>query len=71
MAAVCEGKTVVSGKVFAAGFSLPVEEANRPTDWLVSLKDLPKGTDIVFTATPRECFGKCGISLLSNPIKVL
>ena len=71
VAAMCEGKTVVSGKVFAAGFSLPVEEANRPTDWLVSLKDLPKGTDIVFTATPRECFGKCGISLLSNPIKVL
>lgn len=70
VAAVCEGKEIVKGKVFAAGFSLPLEEANRPTDWLVSLKDLPQGKDVVFTATPRECFGKAGDSLQSTPIRL-
>lgn len=66
MAAVCDGRKLVSGQVFAAGFSVPIEEANRPTDWLVSLQDLPAGKDIVFTATPRECFGKTGTPLVSS-----
>ncbi len=53
------GRTVVTGKVFAAGFSVPESEMNRPTEYLVALKDLPAG-DIDFTVTPRESFGVSG-----------
>lgn len=63
-------RTVASGKVFAAGFSLPDAEAARPTDWLVALKDLPPGEDLVVVATPRECFGHAGRPLRSAPFRI-
>jgi len=64
--ATADGKEVASGKVFAAGFSLPETEADRPTDWLVALKDLPAGKDILFTVEPRECFDMAGRAISAH-----
>ncbi len=66
----CGAKTVASGKVFAAGFSLPEAKANRPTDWLTPLKGLPAGEDLVVQATPREGFGRAGRPLRSAPFRI-
>ena len=70
MTAVAGGKTLAKGRVFAAGFSLPAEQADRPTDWLVALADLPKGEDVIFTATPCDCFGVAGRTLSSAPFRI-
>ena len=53
-----------SGAFWGATFSPALGTSVHPRDsrW---------GTDMVFTATPRECCGKGGISLRANPVRVL
>ena len=56
----------VTRKLIAAGFAYPEECADIPGECLFSAKELPVGTPIRFTVTPRDCFGLAGKPLVKN-----
>ena len=62
-----DGREVAKQKLFAPGASAPAEKADRPCDCLFSPVELAGKGPVVFTVTPRECFGKAGRPLSSAP----
>jgi len=60
-----KGKLVKCAVFGAAGFSWPEARADMPTECLFAASDLPQGQPIVFSVTPRECFGRAGRTISS------
>ena len=61
--ASAEGGKHVTRKLIAAGFAYPEECANIPGECLFSVRELPTDKPILFTITPRDCFGIAGHTL--------
>ena len=56
----------VTRKLIAAGFAYPEERADIPGECLFAAKELPVGRQILFTVTPRDCFGVTGRPLFGK-----
>ena len=57
---VLERVPPITRKIVAAGFAYPEEKADIPGECLFSAAELPPGNQILFTVTPRDCFGLAG-----------
>ena len=58
--AAADGAKPVERRIVAAGFAYPEKHADIPGECLFSAKELPPGSPIRFTVTPRDSFGLAG-----------
>ena len=63
--AAADGAKPVERRIVAAGFAYPEKYADIPGECLFSAKELPPGSPIRFTVTPRDSFGLAGRAIAS------
>ena len=56
---------LLSKKMFSPGFHLPDAHADVPGELLFDVNEIPAGSDVRFSVTPRNCYGASGKTLVS------
>lgn len=64
--ATAEGGKSFARTILAPDSTLPSEQAGRPGECLFLPEELP-AQKVVFSAVPRDCFGRSGVPLRSKP----
>ena len=68
--ALRDGKPVAKLLLFAPGAAVPAEKSDRSAVCLFRPGELAGTDPIVFSVTPRECFGKAGRPIASAPFSL-
>ena len=68
--AFADGREVVRSTVLSYGYYLPEARSHVEGECILGQHELPKGKDILFTVTPRDCYGIAGAALASNTIRL-
>ena len=65
-----DGREVMRSTVLNAGYYLPEPRSHVEGECILGQYELPKGKGILFTVTPRDCYGVAGAALASNTIRL-
>ena len=66
-----DGHEVLRSLVLSYGYYLPEARSHVEGECILGQHELPKGKNLVFSVTPRDCYGVAGAALISNAIRLV
>ena len=68
--ALVDGRQVLRTYILNRGYYLPGDRSFTEGVSILGRHELPKGKEVVFSITPRDCYRVCGDELLTAPVVV-
>ena len=68
--ALVDGRQILRTYILNRGYYLPGDRSFTEGVSILGRHELPKGKEVVFSITPRDCYRVCGDELLTAPVVV-